>query len=155
MAWKETFSTSPTSLKVSMALAPLQALVYIIGYSTNYWVTAKVTSVNTGSLGGGDSMSGLFNQLGFKVSNGLWGSKMCLLDQCQTSEFGSIPGKRTPDIYMYVFIWIDLHFSVLTSLSVIIQRIDFVIYTISNSIHLLTYYSNIKWYNCRILYNII
>uniref|UniRef100_A0A8W8NNP1 Uncharacterized protein n=1 Tax=Magallana gigas TaxID=29159 RepID=A0A8W8NNP1_MAGGI len=91
MAWKETFSASSTSLKVSMALAPLQALVYIIGYSTNYWLTAKVTSVNTGSLGGGDSISGLFNQLGFKVSNGLWGSKMCLLDQCQTSEFGSIP----------------------------------------------------------------
>lgn len=82
MAWKETFSTSSTSLKVSMALAPLQALVYIIGYSTNYWVTAKNTSVNTGSL---------LNKLGFKVSNGLWGSKMCLLDQCQTSEFGSIP----------------------------------------------------------------
>lgn len=64
-----------------MALAPLQALVYIIGYSTNYWVTAKNTSVNTGSL---------LNKLGFKVSNGLWGSKICLLDQCQTIEFSSI-----------------------------------------------------------------
>lgn len=42
-------------------------------------------------LWGGDSLSGLFNQLGFKVSNGLWGSKTCVLDQCQTSEFGSIP----------------------------------------------------------------
>ncbi|XP_065942039.1 uncharacterized protein [Magallana gigas] len=82
MAWKETFSTSSTSLKVSMALAPLQAIVYIIGYSTNYWVTEKVTSVNTGSL---------LNKLGFKVSNGLWGSKLCLLDQCQTIELGSIP----------------------------------------------------------------
>lgn len=91
MAWTETLSASSTSLKVSMALAPIQALIYIIGYSTNYWVTAKVTPVNTGSLGDGDSMSGLFNKLGFESYKGLWGSNICMLGQCQTSEFGSIP----------------------------------------------------------------
>lgn len=125
MAWTETLSASSTSLKVSMALAPIQALIYIIGYSTNYWVTAKVTPVNTGSLGDGDSMSGLFNKLGFESYKGLWGSNICMLGQCQTSEFGSIPGKRTLDTNTYVLILIDLHFPVLTSLSVIIQRIDF------------------------------
>lgn len=74
-----------------MALALLQALVYIIGYSTNCWVAAKAMSVNIGSLGDGGSGSGLFNQLGIKAYEGLWGVRTCLLDQCQTSEFSSIP----------------------------------------------------------------
>lgn len=105
MAWKETFSSSSISLKVSMALALLQALVYIIGYSTNCWVAAKAMSVNIGSLGDGGSGSGLFNQLGIKAYEGLWGVRTCLLDQCQTSEFSSIPGKRTPDTDMYMSLY--------------------------------------------------
>lgn len=87
MEWMETFSTSSIALKVCVVLAPLQTIVYIIGFSTNYWVAAKLTSLNTGSLGGGSSITGVFDKLfEIKIYEGLWENKLCLMDRCQSTE---------------------------------------------------------------------
>lgn len=58
-----------------MVLAPLQTLVYIIGFSCNYWVTQKQKYFG--------------NEI--KRNAGLWEMSTCLLKMCGNGELDSVP----------------------------------------------------------------
>ncbi|XP_061178210.1 uncharacterized protein LOC133186860 [Saccostrea echinata] len=75
MSVAETFSSSTIFLKICMVLVPLQTLLYIIGFSSNYWVTQKQQFLN--------------NEI--KSNAGLWEMSYCLLKFCQTGEMNSVP----------------------------------------------------------------
>ncbi|XP_078333079.1 uncharacterized protein LOC111114360 isoform X2 [Crassostrea virginica] len=84
MALLETFSTSSIFLKICMVLMPLQTLIYMIGFSTDYWVKKNVSSINLGSIGNVD--------ISFKVYEGLWKVQSCVINQCATADFPNIEG---------------------------------------------------------------
>ena len=89
MALLETFSTSSIFLKICMVLMPLQTLIYMIGFSTDYWVKKNVSSINLGSIGNVD--------ISFKVYEGLWKVQSCVINQCATADLPNIEG-TTPHV---------------------------------------------------------
>ncbi|XP_048730318.2 uncharacterized protein LOC125647613 [Ostrea edulis] len=85
MSVGETFSASSTFLKICLVLAPLQTLLYIIGFSTTGWVTKKA-SVNFDN-----------NNIGINfgislatIQEGLW--KVCIADSCAEISWEQVSG---------------------------------------------------------------
>ena len=81
MALKETFYTSSIILKICMVLMPLQTLIYMIGFSTEYWVKKNV---NLGSIGNVD--------ISIKVYEGLWKFQSCVMNLCSKADIPNIEG---------------------------------------------------------------
>lgn len=76
MALGETFSNSSIFLKICIVLMPLQTLLYVTGFSTEYWVHKTVSSVNN---------SGNFYE-------GLWKVQSCFMNQCVTADIQNVEG---------------------------------------------------------------
>ena len=65
---------------ICKVLVPLQTLIYIIGFSTDYWVKKNGSSINLGSIGN------------VEVYEGLWKVQSCAMNQCATSDIPNIEG---------------------------------------------------------------
>ncbi|XP_022314658.2 uncharacterized protein LOC111119103 [Crassostrea virginica] len=74
MALGETFSNSSIFLKICIVLMPLQTLLYVTGFSTEYWVHKTVSSVNNSG----------------NVYEGLWKVQSCFMNQCVTADIQNV-----------------------------------------------------------------
>lgn len=87
MALGETFSNSSIFLKICIVLMPLQTLLYVTGFSTEYWIHKTVSSVNN---------SGNFY-------DGLWKVQSCFMNQCVTADIQNVEGNTICPNGLFVY----------------------------------------------------